>query len=82
MGQGKAIFDEDDAPGVVVRYRDLRKKISNLNYRFFVDSLKLYRDGDGQGFEQIRGVYLDSLRGHVQELRAIKGETLLQPRKI
>jgi anaerobic magnesium-protoporphyrin IX monomethyl ester cyclase len=72
LGYGKEIFNDNEAPEIVEKYRDIRKDISNLNYEFFNDSLKLFRDCEGEGFVERKETYLVALGSYVSELKEIK----------
>ena len=73
QGYGKEIFIEGDSDiELVQRYKILRKKISDLNFNFFMDSLKAFRDSNRVGFDKLQAEYLAKIEQNLPQLRQIK----------
>lgn len=89
-GHGKKIFHSEDLSfghGLVDDYHVLRKEVSDLNYSFFMQSLELFRDNNGKGFDELIGEYLQELDSYLIDLRNLKEdiksrENILLPRFI
>ncbi len=74
LGYGREIFNGSLAPDIVVTYREMRREISDIHYRFFTESLETFRNHEGKGFEEKKELYLQQLATYVPLLLEIKQE--------
>lgn len=88
LGYGKEIFIEEESEHEIVRrYKPIREKISDLNFKFFMQYLDKTRDRrrirpcpfvaiTEQTFAELQEEYLSKLSTYLPELREIKKEVL------
>lgn len=71
LGHGKELFSETDNKQVN-EYKAIRKELSDLNYNFFMDCLKTFKENKGHGFEEKKKQYLNTLKTYLPKLQEIR----------